>query len=97
MLGSDGCVNGDLDVSVDVNIDVDVDVFVWMCSGWLWSWGCGLRWRCRCGVAQERTRAWVRTPRTGKGTGAVYKEAPALLHTHCCAEPRSGGNQRIEQ
>ena len=30
-------------------------------------------------------------------TGAVHSDAPALLHTHCCAEPCSGGNQRIEQ
>ena len=34
---------------------------------------------------------------TGTGTGAVHSEAPALLHTHCCAEPCSGGNQRSEQ
>ena len=31
------------------------------------------------------------------GTGEVHSEAPALLHTLCCAEPCSGGNQRIEQ
>ena len=47
--------------------------------------------------ARERTRAWARTRRTGKGTDAVQSEAPALLDTHCCAEPCSGGNQRIEQ
>ena len=95
-VGADGGVNGDLDENADVNIDVDVDVCVDV-LGMVMVMGCGLRWRCRWRVARERTRAWARTRRTGKGTGAVYKEAPALLHTHCCAEPCSGGNQRIEQ
>ena len=87
--GVDGGVNGDVDVNVDANFDVDVCVV--MCSGWRWSW--------RCGLDGDANADWPlgRALAQAQGSGAVHSKARALLHTHCCAEPCSGGDQRIEQ